>query len=80
MKDYQSQLVKMLEKKGVKSQTVSRWKTGLNSPLLTKVEDVCEENGIEIFFFNGDLFSLLEFAKEKCAEKGHNMNYQLNKL
>lgn len=80
MKDYQSKLVKILEEKGVKSQAINRWKVGTNSPSLITVEEICEENEIEIFFFDGDLFALLDFVEKKCADKGHKLTYQLNKL
>lgn len=80
MKDYQTQFVKILEKKGVKHESINRWKMGTNSPKLTKVEELCEDNEIELFFFDGNLFALLEFTQMKCAELGHSMNYQLNKL
>ena len=79
MIDYQKELVNKLRKKGVTGQSINRWEAGLSSPSLIKVEDVCEKNDIEIFFYDGNLFALLEFAQKKCAEIGHNLNYQLNK-
>lgn len=79
MRDYQTQLVKKLRKKGVTGQSINRWEVGLSSPSLIKIEEVCEENGVEIYFYDGNLFALLAFTQQKCAEMGHNMNYQLNK-
>lgn len=79
MSDYQKKLVTVLRKKGVVGQSINRWDAGLGSPSLITVEEVCDENGIEIYFYDGNLFALLAFTQQKCAEMGHNMNYQLNR-